>query len=260
MWGAGPLSALYITNIEFWNGSSNNWGFVDMRQSALSTVSISGCRINSLNLSDNQLSAFDFKLGDDNKAARVTTLSVGRNPFKNLTVNLRDCDTRLLSGVEILKFSRWNNFSQGIVYPPNAEYLYKLTSMTIAGPLSSLTTLDVSQNNLSSLNVPFIPNLRNLYIGEHALQFENPADTPQRTLSAKNITFNSLTALQYLNMAGIGPINKLSDITGMDQLSSLIYLDVQNNSSLNDVPFTDLDLAVIPGRTYSGLLHLIIIV
>jgi len=248
MWGAGPLSALYITNIEFWNGSSNNWGFVDMRQSALSTVSISGCRINSLNLSDNKLSAFDFKLGDDNKAARVTTLSVGRNPFKNLAIDFKNCDTRLLSGLETLKFSRWNNYSQGIFDPPNAEDLFKLKSITIAGPLSSLTTLDVSQNNLSSLNVPFIPNLRNLYIGEHALQFETSADTPQRTLSANQIVFNSLTALQYLNMAGIGPISKLSDITGMDQLSSLNYLDAHNNSSLNGVSFTDLDLNVIPGR------------
>ena len=246
MWAAGPLSAFYTTNIQWWDGAS--YGGIDLRQSALSTVDISGCRINSLNLSDNKLSAFDFKLGDDNKAARVTTLSVGRNPFKNLAIDFNNCDTRLLSGLNTLKFSRWNNFSQGIFDPPNAEDLFKLKSITIAGPLSSLTTLDVSQNNLSSLNVPFIPNLRNLYIGEHALQFETSADTPQRTLSAKNITFNSLTALQYLNMAGIGPINKLSDITGMDQLSSLNYLEAGNNSSLNGVSFTDLDLNVIPGR------------
>jgi hypothetical protein len=244
MWAAGPLSAFYTTNIQWWDGGS--YGNIDLRQSALSTVDISGCRINSLNLSDNQLSAFDFKLGDDNKAARVTVLSVGRNPFKPLAIDFNNCDTRLLSGVETFKFSRWNNFSQGI--QSGNEEPYKLKSMTIAGPLSSLTTLDVSQNNLSSLNVPFIPNLRNLYIGERALQIETSADTPQRTLSAKNITFNSLTALQYLNMAGIGPINKLSDITGMDQLSSLNILDAQNNSSLNGVSFTDLDLNVIPGR------------
>lgn len=245
MWAAGPLSAFYITNIQ-WLVDGAGYGGIDMRQSSLSTVNISGCRILRLNLSDNQLSAFDFKLGDDNKNASVSYFSIGRNPFKNLTINFNNCDTRLLSTVQEFKFSKWNNFSQGAFN--GTEENYKLKSITIGGPLSSLVSLDVSQNNLSSLYVPFIPTLKNLFIGQYARQFETSNDVPQRTLSANRVELNSLTALQYFHMGGIGPISGLNSITGMDRLSSLVYLYVDNNPTLNGVSIKDLDLSIIPGK------------
>jgi len=251
-WGAGSLTALHITNILFYNGSqtgSGTYGNIDVRQSQLSSVNVSGCNILSLNLSDNQLSSFEFKLGNPTSNSRIYKIAAGRNAFKNNTVDLTSCDERLLSGVEELKFSRWNNYSNGTPLGNGDPARYKLKSITIAGPLSSLYSLDVAQNSLSSLNVPYIPNLKNLFIGQKGRWFESSNDEVQRTLSANNITFNSLTALQYLNMGGIGPISGLDQITGMNRLSSLAWLDASNNDTLQyqqGKTLRDFDLSILP--------------
>jgi hypothetical protein len=226
-WGGGGLKTLLIDNLQNIQG-------IDTRQSQVREINLSGTVAGSINVSDSQLSAFSM-------SGFITNMYAGMNLWNARYVDFKDCSVSFLTGVNVLSFNRWNNFS-GITNR-------RLTSVNLTGPLSSITRLSVAQNQLTSVEIPFLPTLKDLYLGDVGLRIEGCPPTAQNTLPANKIIFNSLTGVETLELAGIGPMSGINCITGISQLSSLKTLDISRNyETIGGVSFRDLDLFEIPSR------------
>lgn len=243
MWAAGPLSSIKISGLK-------KIVNLDLRDAKLSAIDITGCIINSLNLCDTKLSAFEFGDGE------VVDLSVSNNPFRSNYIDLNSCSTRFLTSIQVLQFSKWNQYSPN----PYSSMLYPLSNINLRAPLSSIKILDLAQNNLSSVYVPKFDTLKYLKLGEYGLNRNGDTGAiPQTTLTATNITLSALTGLEMLYVGGIGPMSNNNQITGMDRLSSLSLLWISNNNKVGNVRFTDIDLSIIPSNrlgypsTYYGV-------
>jgi hypothetical protein len=233
IWAGGPLSSLKITNLK-------NIQTIDLRDSKLSAVNINGCIINSMNICDCQLSAFEFNGG------QVFDIAASNNPYRDTEFNFNKCDTLFVSSIRTLQLSKWNEFS-----PENFSTMrYNITSVNLRG-LSSIEILDLAQTTLTSVEIPQFNTLKKLYLGGLGLNRNGNTGTRKpRLLSATSIVFNPLTALEYLNIMGMGPMKSNNQITGLNTLSSLRLMDIQENTTSPNglVEFSDIDISMIPGN------------
>jgi hypothetical protein len=230
-WGGGGLKSILIDNLQ-------NMGVIDTRQSQIREINLSGTVAGSINVSDSQLSAFSM-------SGFITNMYAGMNLWNARYIDFKDCSVSFLTGVNILKFSRWNTFS-GV----NNR---RLTSVNLTGPLSSIQILDLAQNELSSVKIPFLPTLRYLYLGDVGLRIEGCSPTAQDTLPANKIILNSLTGVETIELAGIGPMSGIDCITGIRELSSLRTLDISRNTQVGGINFRDLNLFEIPSKQLAFL-------
>ncbi|NBO99774.1 MAG: hypothetical protein EBU90_06560, partial [Proteobacteria bacterium] len=219
-WAGGSVSALRIAGFY-----DKNISYIDNRNSTYPYLNISGCNLGGLNLSEAGLTALDFKNG------QIRNLHVGQSPLKVFDFSL--CDTPFLTAIEQLTFNRWNTFS------PN-DNNRKLKYFNLYAPLSSIFTLSLAQNSLTSVDVPNFPTLRELFLGGNGKIYETPPFTPQLTLSANNINLNGLSGLYLLDLGGLGSLSSLYAINGINGLSSLRSLNVDNSLDLKDLNFSGL--------------------
>jgi Leucine-rich repeat (LRR) protein len=98
--------------------------------------------------------------------------------------------------------------------------------------------IDLSGNQISSIEIPNLPNFQNLWINDNLITNIN---INHKNFNIISIFGNKLTNLDLSNVISVNGIdahsNYLTIITGLEKLSNLKYLDIENNK------FTSLNLS-----------------